>query len=84
MISHSTAMHSHFLVSLHFFMKERMVAMEGEYGAWERIEMMSNCESRVRFMKSKLSVAQLVVCGLKERGDELAGGGGRRSDQERN
>ena len=38
----STVKFNGFLLSPHFFVKERMVALEGEYGAWEQIEMTSD------------------------------------------
>lgn len=38
-----------------------MVALEGVYGAGERIGMMSDWESRVRSTELKLSVARPVI-----------------------
>ena len=52
---------SGFLVPSRFFMKKRMVALEGEYGAGKRIEMTPNWESQVRFTKLKLLVVWPVV-----------------------
>lgn len=59
------------------------MALEGDYGARERIEMTLDWESRVRFMESKLSmvlslVRRSTMMSLPEWGRE------RRSDQERN
>lgn len=48
---------SDFLASSHFFMKERIVTLEGEYDVGERIEMTPNWELQVTFTKPKLLVA---------------------------
>jgi len=57
----SAAMLSAFLAPSHFFMTERMVVLDGEYGARERIEMTPYWELRVRFTEPKLMVAWVVI-----------------------
>lgn len=59
-ICRSTAVLSGFPAPSHFFMKERMVALEGGYGAGERNEMTPDWESWMRF-EPKLLVARPMV-----------------------